>query len=770
MNRRTSFTLAAILLLMLHMLFAPPVQAVGPNGSYIHDETGALSGQEISALEANMSKQGIKLNVLLVASIGSQDIASYSEQLFSDWGLSSDEGLLVVDDGIGEVWLQLPIGSTLESALYAADDLRRNDPVASFLEQRFFPKAGEGNYYAAIEETINGLAFYIDSYKSQPTKGTNGAAAVPRSEGSGLTMLIMIAVLIIVGAAIFIFAQRAKRKRVKSLLLQLEDRYEKRSAELHKLNYEMEEIKKFSMGKSRDIIGDVEDDLYELLQQMSRYPEQLRAWQQLAPSQLQKAEVSLHDMSRALNDIEHSIAELQSAVDKYKNIEAAATELLRQRQESFAQGKKALLAISTDAETTLRALFDRQNEIEALLKDIEAALAFNPIEASTRLNAEEAKITSWVEDVNMYEHLIEALRKLPQHIEQTKQKLDTLVSNEGLTLQEISPYQWFDSMNGQLLTIERSLKIGDVPTARECANRIENWLSTALSDVTRSISARDANIEHLRALEQALQELKSQRMAKAQQSLSLTKQQFDAAHWQEAEQELEQLPQQIAQIEQQIKLACQYNDAKTQRYLEAESILQEAQNKVNELEAFCLELEQLHHELESSLQQLIHRVAQEKSGFDHVRSNLNSHNLQMHGGMADAHMRGLQLLNGIEQQLASRPIMLDGMTEQLKYVQQYYTQFHQMAAKAIADKQARERAEQERLRQLAQIEMMRRMTNQNRRNNGGGGGFGGGGFGGGGFGGGGSRGGGGSFRGGGSRGGGGSFRGGGSRGGGGRFK
>src|SRR5690606_16391258 len=115
--------------------------------------------------------------------------------------------------------------------------------------------------------------------------------------------------------------------------------------------------------------------------------------------------------------------------------------------------------IATDAETTLQALFQRQTDTELMLKDIEATLAFNPIEASKRLNEEEANIISWVEDVLDYEQLLGALNKLPQHIKETKQKLELLIANESLTLQEISPYQWFDSMNGQLLTIERSLKI-----------------------------------------------------------------------------------------------------------------------------------------------------------------------------------------------------------------------------------------------------------------------------------------------------------------------
>lgn len=762
MIKKNNFAIVALLLFIVCLLLAPQVGAVGPNG-YINDEIGALTNKQVQALEDSMSEQGIKLNVLLVDTIGSQDAASYSEKIFSDWKLSSDEALLLIADREGDVWLQLAIGSTLENALYTAAGLKGSNPVLSFLEQRFYEQAAAGNYYAAIEKTIDGLAYYVDAYQSGAAAGSNNAAK-PSSEGSGFSLLIVIALLVLAAVVIFVITQRNKRKRTKSLLLQLEDRYEKISAKLQKLDFDMNEIKKFSMGKSREVIGDVEDDLYELLQQMSLYPEQLRTWQGLSLAQLQKEEANLQQLARALQQIEHSIAELQAAVDKYKNIEAAATELLRERQASFAQGQQVLRALSTDAETTLKALFERQSDIEQILKDIEATLAFNPIEASKRLNAEEGNITSWVEDVNMYEHLLETLRKLPQHIEQTKSKLDTLISNEHLTLQEISPYQWFDSMNGQLLTIERSLKIGDVPAARECANRIENWLSTALSDVNRSIKTRDGNIEHIAALEQALLELKSQRILKAQQALDLTKQQFVAAHWQEAERKLQQLPQQIAQIEQQIKQAASLNDRATQRYFEAESVLQLAQNKVNELEARCLELEQLHHEMEKVLQQYQQRVAQHKNNIQLLESNLLTHQLQIVGGMADAQTRARQIISAIEQQLAIRPVKLEGINEQFKYVEQYNDQFHHLAQQAIAEKQARERAEQERLRQLAQIEMMRHMSNQNRHS--GGGSRGGSGFGGGG----GSRGGGGSFRSGGSRGGGGNFRGGGSRGGGGRFK
>jgi len=772
MNKKSIITAVSLLMFMLTFLLAPVAGALSPNGTYIEDEIGALSQQELSQLNAIISKQEIKLHVNIIDSLGSQSLSSYSTNQFSDWALGQKDALLIIADSDGEVWLELLANSRLEQSLFTAKDLEKNDPVLSFLEQNFYPQAAAGNYYGAIEEVLDGLVYYMDVYtKNASSNAINvGEVTAATNASSIYPFLVIIVLLIVVAAVIVIVARRNKRKQTKRLLLQVEDHYEKISEKLQELDQDMNEIKKFSLGKSKEIIGDVEDDLYDLLQQMSLYPEKFRAWKGLSAFQLQKSAREVQELARTLQGIEQTVAELQSAIDKYKSIEAAAIKLLQQCKASFAKGQQALQAIATDAETTLQALFQRQTDIEQLLKDIEATLAFNPIEASKRLNEEEVNIRSWVDDVLSYEQLLGGLNKLPQHIDDTKKKLEQLIANESLTLQEISPYQWFDSMNGQLLTIERSLKIGDVPTARESANRIENWLSTALSDVKRSIAARDANIEHIEALEKDLLRLKSGRMTKAGQVLELVKRQFAEAHWQEAERKYQQLPQQITALEGQVKQAAQYNEKGVQRYLEAEGLLQAAQNKVNELEAHCLELEQLNRELEVNVEQLKQRAAQSRINFQQVHNNLQRHRLSVNGGMSEGYKRAEQSINAIEQQLSTFPINLLGVNEQFKYVEQYYRQFSQMAEQAIADKIAKERAEQERLKQLAQIEMMRRMSNQNRHGGGGsrGGGFGGsGGFGGG------SRGSGGSFRGGGggSRGSGGSFRsGGGSRGSGGKFK
>src|SRR5690606_14157310 len=106
-----------------------------------------LSQQEIAQLEAVMNKHGIKLNVLLVSTIGAQDAGSYSESIFTSWNLTNDEGLLLVADQDGIVWLQLGIGSVMENAIYAASDLKGSNPVLAFLEKTFYPEAGMNNYY-----------------------------------------------------------------------------------------------------------------------------------------------------------------------------------------------------------------------------------------------------------------------------------------------------------------------------------------------------------------------------------------------------------------------------------------------------------------------------------------------------------------------------------------------------------------------------------------------------------------------------------------------
>ena|GEM_PF-1473701 len=783
MKKWTMMLVAGICIVLLQFSLTVQIGASSVTDQYIYDETSTLSSSEITSMESKIQAQSFQLYVLFVNSTGNQSIADFAEGQYTQMKLLSNQGLLVVAVDDGYVQLQLGKNSTLEKSLYSAKDLSSSDPVTDFVEQYFFPSAASGDFAGAIDEVINGLAGYM----KQSNSTNNVGEKVQSSQGSPLQIsakgiALIIGFLIVITAAIMLMVQLRKRRRYSEDVENLTDELETVLGKVHDLEDGLTTALKFSQGRSKSIIEASENELYTLLQRATTYPEQLRSLKPLPKWISSKHVVHLKELMYQVKQQLQLANRLEDVFHAYNNEISIATKLLQDHQLSFDQAKKSFERMNKSDEVTLIKLTEKQLEIQKIIEQCTALLAFNPVEAKVQLDQNGAQITGWCSDINEYTSLVSEVSKLPNKINESKQQIDELVQQERLKLDEISPYKYFDSMNGQLSSIKKALNIGDMKVVRDGIQRINNWLATSIAEVKQSINARDRNHQMLKQFTLVIMQFDQDQQTAISKQINALKLQFHEVHWRNAADQYTELQRNVDLLKEQMDKAENYNSIEVQRYMEADNILQEANTLLQVIQDSSAQLLHIHERSEQRVIEYLTTCGQLKTSIVQLRSTAQSHGVSSYPGISETETAASGSVQTLENAVSLTPRNLYHANEQLRDASQKVNEFENIVNQAVASKIARERAEQERL----QVEMMRRMLKGGNNNGGfgGGGGFGGNGprnggggfgsFGGGGSfkGGGGSRGGGGSFKGGGgSRGGGGSFKGGGgSRGGGGKFK
>lgn len=769
MRKWSTMLIAVICIVLLQFLPAPQIGASSTTDKYIVDHTGTLSSSEIASLEAKIKAQSFHMYALFVDTTGKQSIAKFAEEQFTKMKLTTNDGLLVIAVEDGYVQLQLGVNSKLEKSLYAAKDLSSSAPVTDFVEQYFFPSAASGDFAGAMDDVINGLASYMKQ------SATNNAAESPSTNQatsvqiSAKGVALILGFIIVIVAAIILMMQWRKRKNYNEDVEKLTDELEAVLGKVHDLEDGLTTALKFSQGRSKAIIEASENELYTLLQRSTTYPEQLRSLKPIPRWISSKHTVHLKELTFQVKQQLQVAIRLEDVFHAYNEEIATATKLLQQHQSSFDQAKLTFASMNKSNEVTLIKLTEQQLENEKIVERVTALLAFNPVEAKDQLDQLGPRITAWCNDIKDYSALVTEGSRLPQKIKETKQKIDELVQQESLKLEEISPYHYYDSMNGQLSSMTKALNIGDMNAVREVIQRINQWLASSLAEVKQTIDARNRNQQLLKQFKLAMMQFEEVQQTEITKQINALQLQFHEVHWRNAADQFTQLQRNVDLLKQQLDKAERCNSFDVQRYLEADKILQEANALLQKIQDSSAQLLHIHERSEQRVKECLATCGQLKASIVQIRSTAQSHGVYSYSGIAQTENAAVSSVQTLENAVSLTPRNLYHATEQLRDAGQKVDELGNLVKQAVNSKIARERAEHER----QQAEMMRRMY----RGGNNGGGFGGGGFGGfgggGGFkGGGGSRGGGGSFKGGGgSRGGGGSFKGGGgSRGGGGKFK
>lgn len=763
MKKWTSVVIAflCILIIQLPSLQVAASEATSTKG-FIYDETGELSTNEIKELETKISQQSFELYVQILNSVSNQSISQYAEQQYKQLGLAADDVLLVVDMQEGYVQMQISNNSTLDYALKDAKNLSGgNDPLIPFVELYFFPNAAKGDFAGAITDVIEGLAYHLEQYQSSGGSSSSGqSASVPQLSPQSVTVITIVVVAALV--LLIVGLQLRTRSKYKKDLAGLTDRLEEVLGKVHDLEDGLSTALKFSQGQSREQIEAAERELYQLLQRATKLPEVLRSLEKIPAWVSRKQTAYALELSYQLTQHLQLANQLSAMFEAYKEQISKVTKDQHEKQEAFQEAQEKFSNLKNEHKQLVK-LAEQENEISKFLQKNEAELAFNPLSAQENLDRYGSTIDRWCQDVTQYNEFFQEHKQLPQKIAATKTKLDQLIMQEQLKLIEISPYDYFESMDEQLATVQKALVIGEMSVVRNGLQRVTNGLASAIDEVKRSATARDNNDQLLRQFSLIAAQFETEHNAVIMKQIDKLKKQFHEIHWRNADHLFHETARKVTQLKELLQQAAHNNTFEQQRYFEAQKKLEQGAALVAEVQHNTGSLLHIHERLEQRVQEALASSSGMKRHVSQLIASAQAQNVHQERGIQNLVANAHSYISAIENAVSLSPRNLHHLDEQISTASTAVSQLEQQINQAIQARIAFERAEQER----RQREVLRKMNNRNGR-----GGFGGGGFGGGGFGGGGSRGGGGSFGGGGSsRGGGGSFRGGGSsRGGGGKFR
>lgn len=194
---------AWLLLLLVSLSLAAHAQTVPPRPDpprLVNDLAGLMQPQEVAALEQKLvaynDSTSSQITVVIVPSLGGNDIADYAQKLYESWGIGrkgKDNGILVLV-AAQEHLARIQTGYGLEGAV--PDALAKR-----IISNTLVPAFKQNQYYAGLDRATDQLiALAKGEYKGDPA----AAQGDRDSSGSGVGFWI------IIGALVLIFLLRSR--------------------------------------------------------------------------------------------------------------------------------------------------------------------------------------------------------------------------------------------------------------------------------------------------------------------------------------------------------------------------------------------------------------------------------------------------------------------------------------------------------------------------------------------------------------------------------
>jgi uncharacterized protein len=150
-------------LLLVLLLMFPTIQArelpKNPNCDYVYDETGIVTEETktfVDELNEQLASTGAEVVVAVIPTLDGQDIESFANELFRDWGIGDkikNNGILLlvaIDDRL----MRIEVGYGLEGAI--------PDSVAGRIIRTYLqPNFKEEKYNEGIQEAVQAICEYI---------------------------------------------------------------------------------------------------------------------------------------------------------------------------------------------------------------------------------------------------------------------------------------------------------------------------------------------------------------------------------------------------------------------------------------------------------------------------------------------------------------------------------------------------------------------------------------------------------------------------------
>ena len=480
--------------------------------------------------------------------------------------------------------------------------------------------------------------------------------------------------------------QWRKRKNYSEDVEKLTDELETVLGKVHELEDGLTTALKFSQGRSRAIVESSENELYTLLQRAAAYPEQLRSLKPLPRWISAKHVVHVKELMYQVKQQLQMAIRLEDVFQTYNNEIAMATKSLQHHQSMFEQAKISLAMMKKSNEVTLIKLIEKEAKLKQIVENATALLAFNPVEANLLLDQYSSQITTWCNEINEYSALVNESSKLPEKINEAKRQLDVIVQQERLKLEEISPYNNFESMIGQLLSIKKALNIGDMNVAREGLQRINHWLANSIAEVKQSIKARDRNQQLLKQYMLVLMQFEQGQQAEITKQINALRLQFHEVHWRNAADTFTELQRNVAMLKEQIDKAEQYNTFEIQRYLAADKILEQANSLLQKIQDSSAQLLHIHERSEQRVQEYLVECGQLKASIVQSRSTAQSQGVYNYSSIIETENAASSSVLTLENAVSLTPRNLYHGAEQLRDARQKVDEFGNLVNQAVTRK------------------------------------------------------------------------------------
>ena len=255
--------------LFLLLLLVPTILFGGitPTG-FVNDYTNLLTTEQVSQLESKVSnfekKTDIEIAVAIVTSLDGNDIDTYKNSLFRQWGVGKsgrNNGLLVVISPNDRKW-GIEIGYGLEPYLtdYTSYDMAETHLVPNF-------KAG--NYYQGLDELLTVMTKHLgtSTWKDRVayTKAQKEKEQREHEESVRTFFQVLLWIVAIIGLIIAFFFFKRKQEREKAFKKNREDKANNYKAKVSEISSELYKLRGESIAVDDNMVKLIKSSTVENL-------------------------------------------------------------------------------------------------------------------------------------------------------------------------------------------------------------------------------------------------------------------------------------------------------------------------------------------------------------------------------------------------------------------------------------------------------------------------------------------------------------------------
>ncbi len=676
--------LLALLVLIPGMSYA---SAVPQQSGDIMDTVNLLTSAEKSAIQSEINKADYSFHLYILDRVGGGSIDRLASDIFAQWKLGADDALMLITMEEREVYLEVQIGGALDRAIMGSSELGSNDPHSRLIDYYFIPYAVDGDFKQGIISVIQKLDELKLGLASSPPGGATGDRVTTPS--TPMNPLPVLGVLAFIALAALLIVQFTRRSALKKRNIQVRQEHQRTLGIIQQLDEELSPMAQLSRGESQRVLQALKERHYQLLQTASAFSQEIGAYK-VARWASKTDDKRLEELERHVKQFADEAVNIRSAIEQHQQVERETTDLYEQAQRTWNDVRTRLDNHIKETQYPSVQLSQRLDALGDVLRRCGESIQFDPIKTKPTLEPLPAQLEQLRQHIASIQASANALSELPNQLQDTKKKLDQLIQSERLTCAEITPYAFYEEVDGQLSKLKSALQQGDVGGAASAVDRFRGWMEDAIHQVTSTIDARNWNTTALRDVKGKLSAYSDGTIGMLESKLHEISQQYDTGHTEPIRTQIKRISDNRTLIAEEIVDATQWNDASVQRYLKAQDTLQRHLQLLDEMETAVESIQAMKRQLDEQFEAQRSLLAQGMKQFDQVSSDMKRHDLH-----TDAILSGLQskaeyaleeARQRIDRPLRSMPELMTAMDQ----LSSALVTFTDAVNQAIRDKQAAE--------------------------------------------------------------------------------